>query len=481
MIRVLDFKNSKAGPRPFSSGSEGERLDFLSGVEKKNDKKVGNAVFFYKHTSVRRNLYLRLFKVILLFFLSCVLIPVSAQETRDSVKIYFHQGRTEIDLSLRDNRRSLEKICRQILEYRPDTAFSICKIMVIGAASPEGSVELNRRLSELRAKRLFDHVCRYSPLPDTLKTSVFVGRDWRGLLRLVENDPGMPDKTEMVELLRDIVYEVEAGGNGENKINELKRLRGGEPYRYMYRNLFPELRVSRLYVWYEAVRKSFPVMGIIPIPVDTLRLPGTILLAGEKREVPGRGKKRGPFYMAVKTNMLYDVLLVPNIGVEFYVGKNWSLAGNWMYAWWKSDRKHNYWRLYGGDLEVRRWFGRKASEKPLTGHHIGLYGRIFTYDFETGGTGYMGGKPGGTLWDKMNYSVGLEYGYSLPVARRLNLDFGIGVGYWGGEYHKYAPIDGHYVWKEIRRRHWFGLTEAEISLVWLLGRGNYNEKKGGRQ
>ena len=45
MIRVLDFKNSKAGPRPFSSGSEGERLDFLSGVQK-NDKKVGNAVFF---------------------------------------------------------------------------------------------------------------------------------------------------------------------------------------------------------------------------------------------------------------------------------------------------------------------------------------------------------------------------------------------------------------------------------------------------
>ena len=47
---------------------------------------------------------------------------------------------------------------RDRLEYRPDTAVSICKIMVVGAASPEGSIELNRRLSELRAKRLFDHV-----------------------------------------------------------------------------------------------------------------------------------------------------------------------------------------------------------------------------------------------------------------------------------------------------------------------------------
>ena len=462
----------------------GSRYFIVSYMQKKQ-KKVGNIDFFYKHThthtSVCRNLYLRLFKVILLSFLSCSVLFVSAQETRDSVKIYFHKGRTEIDLSLRDNRRSLEKISRRILEYRPDTAFSIYKIMVVGAASPEGSIELNRRLSELRAKRLFDHVCGYSPLPDTLKTSVFVGRDWRGLLRLVENDPGMPGKSETVELLQGIVSEVEASGNGENKINELKRLRYGIPYRYMYRNLFPDLRASCLYIWYESKRKSFPAMQVISHLHDTLYLPCKLSPFGGETGGFQSGEKHGPFYMAVKTNMLYDALLVPNIGVEFYVGKNWSLAGNWMYAWWKSDRHHNYWRLYGGDLEVRRWFGRKASEKPLAGHHIGLYGRIFTYDFETGGTGYMGGKPGGTLWDKMNYSVGLEYGYSLPVARRLNLDFVIGVGYWGGEYHKYAPIDGHYVWKETRRRHWFGLTEAEISLVWLLGRGNYNEKKGGRQ
>lgn len=238
----------------------------------KKQKKVGNIDFFYKHTSVCRNLYLRLFKVILLSFLSCSVLFVSAQETRDSVKIYFHKGRTEIDLSLRDNRRSLEKISRRILEYRPDTAFSICKIMVVGAASPEGSIELNRRLSELRAKRLFDHVCGYSPLPDTLKTSVFVGRDWRGLLRLVENDPGMPGKSETVELLQGIVSEVEASGNGENKINELKRLRYGIPYRYMYRNLFPDLRASCLYIWYESKRKSFPAMQVISHLHDTFVL-----------------------------------------------------------------------------------------------------------------------------------------------------------------------------------------------------------------
>lgn len=69
----------------------------------------------------------------------------------------------------------------------------------------------------------------------------------------------------------------------------------------------------------------------------------------------------------------------------------------------------------------------------------------------------------------------------FAVARRLNLDFVIGLGYWGGTYYEYLPMDNHYVWQATRQRHWFGPTKAEISLVWLLGRGNYNQKKGGVQ
>lgn len=188
-----------------------------------------------------------------------------------------------------------------------------------------------------------------------------------------------------------------------------------------------------------------------------------------------------PFYMSLKTNLLYDAALVSNIGAEFYLGKGWSVGANWMYAWWNSNKRHNYWRIYGGELDIRKYFGRRAQTKPLTGHHLGIYGQAFTYDFETGHKGYIGGKPGGTLWDKLNYAIGVEYGYSLPISRRLNLDFTLGVGYWGGEYHEYIPSDGHYVWQSTKQRHWFGPTKAEVSLIWLIGRGNYNEKKGGKR
>ena len=101
--------------------------------------------------------------------------------------------------------------------------------------------------------------------------------------------------------------------------------------------------------------------------------------------------------------------------MEFYLGKGWSAGGSWMYAWWKNDQRHHYWRIYGGELFFRKYFGSRANQKPLTGHHLGIYSQGFTYDFETGSRGYIGGIPGGTLWDKMNYTVGVEYGYSLPI------------------------------------------------------------------
>ena len=50
--------------------------------------------------------------------------------------------------------------------------------------------------------------------------------------------------------------------------------------------------------------------------------------------------------------MLYDALLIPNIGVEMYLGKRWSVAANWMYGWWNyhaiSDLTHHDATLFKG-------------------------------------------------------------------------------------------------------------------------------------
>ena len=203
-------------------------------------------------------------------------------------------------------------------------------------------------------------------------------------------------------------------------------------------------------------------------------------LVDESVEFPVAGKAethapavRNPRYYALKTNGLYYLALVPNIGVEYYVGKQWSVAGNWMYAWWSNEGKNNFWRIYGGDVESRYWFGRKAKEKPLQGHHVGVYAQLLTYDIERGGRGYLA--------DKWSYGIGISYGYSMPLSRKLNLDFTLGVGYLTGKYKEYLSIEGHYVWQSTNKLNWWGPTKAEVSLVWLLGRGNENVLKGGRR
>ena len=389
---------------------------------------------------------------------------VSAQENCDTVRIHFRQGDARLDLSFGENRAALEGIVQRLWEKRGDPALRLERLVYVGGASPEGSVAINRRLSEERARALFGYLARYVLLPDSMTASEFVGRDWEGLLRLAEQDEGVPFRAEALALLQEICRE--KGDDSLDPLGRLQRLRGGEPYRYMYRELFPALRRSQVEFRYRAVE---------PLVVhDTLWLRDTVWLHDTvyvevKTEVP----VRKPFYMSLHTNMLYDLALVPNGGVEFYLGRGWSVAGNWMYAWWKSDRKHNYWRIYGGDLAVRKCFGRLAKEKPLTGHHAGVYGGIVTYDFELGGRGYLG--------DRWSWHAGVEYGYALPIARRLNLDFSLGLGYLGGEYKEYLPIDDCYVWQATKRRRWFGPTKAGIALVWLIGHGNENQGKGGRR
>lgn len=186
-----------------------------------------------------------------------------------------------------------------------------------------------------------------------------------------------------------------------------------------------------------------------------------------------------PFFMSVKTNMLYDAITIPNVGAEFYVGHDFSVSAQWMYAWWNNESHHRYWRIYGGDIAVRYWFGPRTHRKPLTGHHAGIYFGGFTFDFEWGGKAYMGGRPGHGIWNRCLINTGIEYGYSLPIARRLNLDFTLGVGYIGGIVEKFHPENNYYIWDATTRITWIGPTKAEVSLVWLIGHDNVNLRKGG--
>jgi hypothetical protein len=130
-------------------------------------------------------------------------------------------------------------------------------------------------------------------------------------------------------------------------------------------------------------------------------------------------------------------------------------------------------------VALRKYFGKASRDKHFTGHHLGLYGGVILYDFLAfGKKGYMSGHPGENLMDRPTYLAGLEYGYSLPIARRLNLDFVIGVGYQSGQFNEYKYQNYCYVWQSFKQQRYFGPTKAEITLTWLLGDRNKQQKGG---
>lgn len=401
-------------------------------------------------------------------------------ESADSAEVRFRQGHSVLVPDYEGNRGRLDSLIGKLGKVpAADSLFhySVKRIDVIGGASPEGSVEINRRLSRRRASAIFDYVGARVALPDSLTSFTFLGRDWRGLRQLVADDPAVPYRDETLALLDTIISDIGTTSETDSPghLRRLKGLRGGVPYRYMYTRLFPALRASTLTVEYTAIPRLLPIsLPDLPLTSDAPAFPAP------EFPVMTPAVEKKPFYMALKSNLLYDALALPSLGAEFYVGKNYSVVANWTYGWWDTDRTHHYWRAYGGDLAVRRWFGRKAEEKPLTGHHVGVYAGVVTFDFEFGGTGYMAGLPGQTLWHRCLLNAGIEYGYSLPVGRRINIDFTIGLGYLGGRYIKYVPGKNGYLWESTHQLHWVGPTKAEISLVWLIGRGNYNRGKGGK-
>ncbi len=417
--------------------------------------------------------------------------PVSKIEAT----VYFRQGRAEYDETFRGNYGIVDSFVSQLRDIAADPSACILSVRITGGASPEGLTDYQRVLSHERVECLERIVRSAVWLPSGCVQEDALGIDWKGLTCLVEKSQ-MPYRDRTLDILRNTPEWIRYKGEiVDGRKQQLKLLAGGRPWEYMYIVFFPDLRRATIEVSYSCKKRPCAetpqkeIGKLNPCAETPQKETGKLNPCAEtpRKEAEERpcgnglqkAEKQTPdrdFLMAVKTNTLYDLDLVPNLGAEFHLGNNWTLGSSVMYAWWSDTGKDLFYRIYGADFSVRKYFGSKALSRPMSGHHLGLYTQVYTYDFEFGGTGYMGGLPGGTIWDRANWGAGLEYGYSVPLGSRFNIDFSLGAGYTTGKYEVYAPIDNHYVWQMTRKKQFLGPTKAEISLVWLIGAVRHKSK-----
>ena len=174
---------------------------------------------------------------------------VKQREVSGNARLDFEVSKTVIRPELGNNRYELSKIDELIGSVNNDESVTIRKISIVGYASPEGSLELNQRLSEGRANAMRNYINQHFSIPNNLYHIYFGGEDWDGLLELV-GASDMMYKDEVLNLLN--TTSVSAG-----RETKLMQLRGGNPYRYMLANMFPQLRRAFVNVEYNV--RSFDV------------------------------------------------------------------------------------------------------------------------------------------------------------------------------------------------------------------------------
>lgn len=159
--------------------------------------------------------------------------------------------------------------------------------------------------------------------------------------------------------------------------------------------------------------------------------------------------------LALKTNLLYDAALLPNIELEWRINKSWSLSLEGGVAWWGKYSKDRSYRLAIISPEVRRWIRPRA---PWHGFYVGAFAGGGFYDFEKPDKGYRG----------EGVMAGLSVGYMWPVSRCLSFEAEVGAGYLYTRYKEYQPIDGHHVYQRTKDLNFFGPLKVKFALVWRL-------------
>lgn len=380
---------------------------------------------------------------------------------RDTLSVYFHKGESRIDTSLSSNREVLDNIIGIVSRYGRGASF---RITVSGYASPEGESRFNDRLSLDRSLSLLKYVEEHAavPLPHASVRNAGYGVDWSGFEALIVSGKSFQDRDAVLHIVRNTpLWYSENGRIVGGRKKSLMDLRGGRTFNYMMDNIFPQLRRAEVILEYS-----------ILAPVESVPVIVSDITFYKSFQSPRPLPERIPYYrLALKTNLLADLILMPSLEMEYLINPEWSVAAHGAVAWWSIRPQHRYYQIATIYPEARWWF---STREPWHGHYLGLFAGGTWYDLENGGRGYKG--EGGF--------VGLSYGYMMPVGKRLSMEFGIGLGYLYTEYEEYVPLPymggTHYVYQQTSQMHYLGPLKAKVALVWRFGDwGHYDNKKGG--
>lgn len=169
---------------------------------------------------------------------------------------------------------------------------------------------------------------------------------------------------------------------------------------------------------------------------------------------------------AIKTNILYDVALVPSLGVEMGLGQRWTLDISGTYnPFTYQDCK--FWRNFTVSPEVRFW-----TCESFNGFFVGLHAIGGQYSFTGFKVPFVKGMEEKRRYEAWSYGGGLTVGYQWVLSKRWSVEAALGGGYSRILYEKYEDCDPCSKImnpdKKDQKTDYWGPTKASVALMFFF-------------
>lgn len=185
-------------------------------------------------------------KVLQLIVVLAILFPLMAQAVRpgasDSVRVLFRLGYRHYDPGFSGNASRMGAFMRSL--HRADSMNNIDHIIIRASASPDGTDRANERLTVNRCRALAEYIAANGHVDPARIESAPIGIGWDELRRMVAMRDDVPEKEAVIRIIDETPVLV-TDGNGRitgGRKKALMDLAGGRPYRWLYDNLFGQLR-----------------------------------------------------------------------------------------------------------------------------------------------------------------------------------------------------------------------------------------------
>lgn len=172
--------------------------------------------------------------------------------------------------------------------------------------------------------------------------------------------------------------------------------------------------------------------------------------------------------VALKTNLLYDATATANLGIEFGLGKEWTMdiSGN-INGGWNPIGEARYEHMYV-QPEFRYWFCNRFA-----GHFVGLHFHTGSYtvgnirnEFVFLGSNFY--QLTDHTYDGTFFGAGVAYGYDIVLGAHFNLEVEAGFGFAYTVYDKFRTNSPAEPVETGQQHYYLGPTKASISLVYLF-------------